>query len=346
MGKMSQAYYTAMMRLTPTTIFFLFNITIAILVGSLLLLDSFGGNDTAKQLIGFSSVSLAIFHLFVLIFFPKKSEIVHSNLIKKIIFILGGMLIALAAGLSIWTYLTPDNYVYTLTRLNPIELLTLGHYIILLVFLLSTLNSFQQYGKKIIQFFPLWLVFLTLIMYLQPFDRFDTFASEDGFAEYLQVGILLLTSKVILTELLYNKKIVKIKRLVFIGVMVGLVFLTMEEISWGQRLFNWRTPEYLSTVNVQNETTIHNIGILNQLQLVGYLVITALGTFLTFKPLNKEKPWFWNPPRACKVTFLIPFIFYLSFVVFETPYHLWAEVIEVLFYFGLFCWLSVGTAKK
>ena len=34
----------------------------------------------------------------------------------------------------------------------------------------------------------------------------------------------------------------------------------LEEISWGQRIFDWGTPETLATVNAQGETTIHNLG--------------------------------------------------------------------------------------
>jgi hypothetical protein len=33
-----------------------------------------------------------------------------------------------------------------------------------------------------------------------------------------------------------------------------------EEISWGQRLFEFETPELLRAINVQEETTLHNIG--------------------------------------------------------------------------------------
>ncbi len=35
--------------------------------------------------------------------------------------------------------------------------------------------------------------------------------------------------------------------------------IAMEEISWGQRLFNWETPPFLSDLNLQGETNIHNI---------------------------------------------------------------------------------------
>jgi hypothetical protein len=32
-----------------------------------------------------------------------------------------------------------------------------------------------------------------------------------------------------------------------------------EEISWGQRIFNWETPSWIASVNVQRETNIHNL---------------------------------------------------------------------------------------
>jgi hypothetical protein len=36
-----------------------------------------------------------------------------------------------------------------------------------------------------------------------------------------------------------------------------------EEISWGQRIFGWETPQYLKKVNRQKETTFHNIKLFN-----------------------------------------------------------------------------------
>lgn len=38
-----------------------------------------------------------------------------------------------------------------------------------------------------------------------------------------------------------------------------LLFVAGEELSWGQRIFDWRTPEELARVNRQGETTLHNI---------------------------------------------------------------------------------------
>ena len=40
---------------------------------------------------------------------------------------------------------------------------------------------------------------------------------------------------------------------------VGLFVLSMEEMSWGQMIFNWGTPATLNEHNVQHETNIHNL---------------------------------------------------------------------------------------
>ena len=40
---------------------------------------------------------------------------------------------------------------------------------------------------------------------------------------------------------------------------VLLLVGALEEISWGQRLFDWSTPQALEAINEQGETTIHNV---------------------------------------------------------------------------------------
>jgi len=42
------------------------------------------------------------------------------------------------------------------------------------------------------------------------------------------------------------------------------VFAGGEEISWGQRIFGWETPDSLASINAQDETTIHNLEFFQQ----------------------------------------------------------------------------------
>ena len=40
--------------------------------------------------------------------------------------------------------------------------------------------------------------------------------------------------------------------------VVGCLYIAGEEISWGQHIFNWSTPEFWGNVNDQGETNLHN----------------------------------------------------------------------------------------
>ena len=42
-------------------------------------------------------------------------------------------------------------------------------------------------------------------------------------------------------------------------IALGLLFVGLEELAWGQVLFGWRTPENIASLNSQNQTTIHNL---------------------------------------------------------------------------------------
>ncbi len=50
------------------------------------------------------------------------------------------------------------------------------------------------------------------------------------------------------------------RTLVYLGLISFCVVCGGEEISWGQRVFDFTTPEFLAAVNKQNETNFHNVG--------------------------------------------------------------------------------------
>lgn len=55
----------------------------------------------------------------------------------------------------------------------------------------------------------------------------------------------------------------KLKNIFLIILFLGFIFGAGEEISWGQRIFNFETPEYIKDHNVQKEFTLHNIELFN-----------------------------------------------------------------------------------
>ena len=50
-----------------------------------------------------------------------------------------------------------------------------------------------------------------------------------------------------------------VKQLVYLGLALLFFFGAGEEISWGQRIFGFKTPESLAQVNKQDELNLHNL---------------------------------------------------------------------------------------
>lgn len=82
--------------------------------------------------------------------------------------------------------------------------------------------------------------------------------------------------------------------LALLGLGAVLLFLAGEEISWGQRLFDWGTPSALAEANAQDETTLHNLNLFQGTTLDGDRLfrLAWIGFFVALPVLA----WLW--PRA------------------------------------------------
>jgi len=89
--------------------------------------------------------------------------------------------------------------------------------------------------------------------------------------------------------------------LLYVVAILGLCFLIGEEISWGQRIFGWSTPEDLAEINRQGETTLHNIG--KAQDMVGWALL-AIGLW------GAALPWLLRPggPLSSRLEKLSPFV--------------------------------------
>lgn len=92
------------------------------------------------------------------------------------------------------------------------------------------------------------------------------------------------------------------------------VYFAGEELSWGQHLFGWSTPEALGELNDQNETNLHNMSswldqkprlLLELWVLIGGLIMPLVG-FRQLRPLVRDDmpSWFW-PTFDCMPTALL-----------------------------------------
>jgi hypothetical protein len=109
-------------------------------------------------------------------------------------------------------------------------------------------------------------LFLTVLMYLvRPGTPLFTFLYlEDGLFEYLTALAFGIAAFFMLRAAWAaggdrDGRFPRRVRLLFVLAALGFFVIGMEEISWGQRIFGWSTPEAVKDTNVQDETNLHNI---------------------------------------------------------------------------------------
>ena len=103
-----------------------------------------------------------------------------------------------------------------------------------------------------------------LVVYLALFDvdEYYFLIREDGQVEYLSALFWFVSAALLVFHLVRVSKQDPGKHHWFFNLALIVFFIVCggEEISWGQRITKHETPAWLESVNVQNETTLHNIG--------------------------------------------------------------------------------------
>jgi heme/copper-type cytochrome/quinol oxidase subunit 3 len=184
-------------------------------------------------------------------------------------------------------------------------------------------------------------------------EAYKWFTGEDRFAENLQV-VLWVTS-FILTVFVAKMKFQqgdKVMAGLYVVLCVGLFFIIGEEVSWGQRIFGWSTPESMKVINKQDETNIHNIHGVGTTFKWLHLLVGAYGTFLPLILMRSKKLARFRDELSMLVPhytlipfFAIPFVWRFYRNVFEAPkdYYFaiseFSEVVEVVLAFGFLFFL-------
>jgi hypothetical protein len=146
----------------------------------------------------------------------------------------------------------------------------------------------NQYIKEIKYLkFYITAVVLVIILSYSVYIFFDVktvsnLGAEDHFFEWLTPIFFWIASA------LFFMIFLKTKNLFFLILAIAMFIGAGEEISWGQRIFGFKTPEELNKVNVQGEFNFHNIAI--------------------FHGVNSQK----KPVYGLKRIFEINFLFRLS----------------------------------
>jgi hypothetical protein len=87
---------------------------------------------------------------------------------------------------------------------------------------------------------------------------------EDGVVESVGAVMFLLAGLSFLVAFLRSGTIGDVggkrrRNVWYVLLCFAMLFVFLEEISWGQRLLNWRTPDLLRKMNRQEETNLHNL---------------------------------------------------------------------------------------
>ncbi len=132
-------------------------------------------------------------------------------------------------------------------------------------------------------------------MYFINKDLFYSFVREDGIIEWMTAVSLFSISITGLRRLFFFKD--KKVMFHFMSVLIFLIFLfgAGEEISWGQRIFGWDTPEEFARINAQSETNIHNLmwnGMRINKLIFSTFMYLLLTVFLVMGPLIYSKSQF------------------------------------------------------
>ena len=110
---------------------------------------------------------------------------------------------------------------------------------------------------------------------------------ENGLVEFTQVIVLFLSILIFLRYIKFHiKNLSRIFQIILILYFIGLIYYFLEEISYGQHLFFWKSPDFFLFLNSQKETNFHNMSnLFNELPRFLLLLFCSL-SFLFIKLIS------------------------------------------------------------
>ena len=153
------------------------------------------------------------------------------------------------------------------------------------------------------------------------FDFPDFVYAEDGLFETATAVVLLICAVLLASALRPSWRLDR-----RLGLAVGFLslvcfLLLMEEISWGQRIFGFETPEEIEKINAQQETNLHNM-------FVGYNQLIRLAISLILATILLGRAFWLMRLRTLGLDRLMPPPTAVYFIVFLIYAHTYDELFE------------------
>lgn len=188
--------------------------------------------------------------------------------------------------------------------------------------------------RSTIILFPIFLIILMFITIEYSESLYTYLLAEDGLLEWIQFGSFFVASVIgVITAIKARKN--KLYFALFTLFSICCAFIALDEISWGQRIFNLSTPEFFLERNLQLETNIHNLDFIhfNYLHHKAYIFIGIYGSLAWlllrfFKVLRKDFFYFVVPKQELFFYFL-PIAIYYFWLDYLTSYY-WPNLLKGL----------------
>ena len=175
--------------------------------------------------------------------------------------------------------------------------------------------------------------FFSFLLAADP-QTFKALCREDYWVENLTAVWFLLAGILLFAATWAERSF--LRRCVYILGVMAMVFAAGEEISWGQRIFGFATPDFLMPLNMQQEFNVHNIanGMFDILWLNGVLILCMATSAAFF--CRKDRLWGIPLPS---IPLMLGFLIMLSYDsgahLKEYLAHPEGYVIGIRQYFGL-----------
>jgi len=138
-------------------------------------------------------------------------------------------------------------------------------------------------AKLVIFFIPILIIIVIIFMkviYGPTYLPYVFFISEDGPVEYSTFFVYLATFIIsILSAKIFFKSNQKRFGILYLGMALVFIFITLEEISWGQRIFGLELPE-IFLQSTQDEINIHDLPPFSYVEDSSFIIAGFIGGFL------------------------------------------------------------------
>lgn len=169
---------------------------------------------------------------------------------------------------------------------------------------------------RIIFFLPLVLTGAFLCLKLVRPKTYMAIIQEDQIVESLQVAFYLVAGILaFITAYRSLRSAVTTTRIIYLGFAIGLLLMSLEEISWGQRLLYLPSPRFFLEYNRQHEINLHNLRPVQPLLHSIYILVACYAAFAwRIVPRRVARRYGRSnilPPRILMLYFLPVAVFYL-----------------------------------